>query len=111
LLDVVVGLELRIALDQAQKSARRLAERRLGGTGLGRSRRGDGGVARLHHLGERLLLVAHGVLHDLHQVGNEIVAALELDVDLAPRRLRLVAAADQAVVDGDRPQRDQDDDA
>ena len=39
------------------------------------------------------------------------MAALELHVDLAPRRLRLVPAADQPVVDGDQPQADQDDEA
>jgi hypothetical protein len=39
------------------------------------------------------------------------VAALELHVDLAPRRLRLVPATDQSVVDGDQPEADQDDDS
>ena len=81
----------------------------LGGARLRRTRGGHGCVACLGHLGEGLLLVS--VPHHLHEIGNEIVAALQLHVDLAPGRLPLVAAADQAVVGGHQPQPDSDDDA
>ena len=58
----------------------------------------DGGGARLGDVGERLLLVGHVVLDGLDQVGDEVVAALELHVDLAPGVVHLVAALHQAVV-------------
>ena len=44
-------------------------------------------------------------LDGLDEVGDEVDAALELDVDLRPRVLDLVAPADQAVVRGDEVDR------
>jgi hypothetical protein len=49
-------------------------------------------------------------LDRLDQVRDQVVAPLELDVDLRPRRLHLVALADQLVVGRDRPD-SQDDEA
>jgi len=72
----------------------------------------DGGGARLGDLGQRLLLVGHVVLDGLDEVGDEVVPALELHVDLAPGVVDLVAPAHQAVVDAgeDDPQDDEDHD-
>src|SRR5262249_53196519 len=46
----------------------------------------------------------------LDQVRNQVVAALELHVDLREGVLEAVAQRHQAVVDGDRPDREGDDD-
>ena len=49
-------------------------------------------------------------LDRLDEVRDQVMAALQLDVDLAPRLLHQVAELDQAVVDADRPQDEQHDD-
>ena len=51
---------------------------------------------------EGLLLVRGVALDRLHQVRDQVVAPLELDVDLRPGVLHLVAQADEPVVDADR---------
>jgi len=48
-------------------------------------------------------------LHGLDQVGDEVVAPLELGVDVGPRLIRADAQADQGVVETDGDQDDQDD--
>ena len=48
---------------------------------------------------QRFLLEIHVVLDHLDQVGNEVVAALELDVDLAPAVLDLVLAGGKPVIE------------
>src|SRR5258706_39645 len=68
----------------------------------GRGARGDDAL-------ERALLVLRVALDRLHEVGDQVVAALELHVDLGPRVLGLVPAADQAVVHPGHRQ-DEDDD-
>src|SRR5262249_11276495 len=57
---------------------------------------------------QRLLLVGHVVLHHLDQVGNEVMAALQLDVDLLPGVAHLVADSDQPVVEQDDDEGDND---
>ena len=73
----------KVDVDETEQAARRDGQCCLGRACLsGIAARRHRGVAGLDHLGERLLLVAHGVLHDLDEVRDEIVAPLELDVDL-----------------------------
>jgi hypothetical protein len=55
--------------------------------------------------------VLHVSLGGFHQVGNQIVAARQLHIDLGERILIGVAAADQSVVDGNEKEDDQDNDA
>ena len=50
---------------------------------------------------ERLALVFDVALYGLHQIGNQIVAACELHVDLRERVLYAVAQGDQPVVQAD----------
>ena len=85
---------------------RRVARRRSRGRGA-RLR----GIARLDHRLERLALVLDVALHRLDQVRNQVVAALELHVDLRERVLEAVAQRDQPVVDRDRPDDERDDDS
>ena len=60
---------------------------------------GGGGGARLDHGFERLALVAHVALHGLEHVGDEVGAALELDVDPRPALLAELPVLDEAVVE------------
>src|SRR4029077_6815861 len=52
----------------------------------------------------------HVALHGVDQVRDQVMAALQLDVDLGPRLLGSVSGRDQAVVGEDKPQQDQNDD-
>src|SRR5258706_6065463 len=106
-------LQVRVVLRHGEQAAQALAQHVLGRSDLGRVARG----ARRHSggpgVGDRLegaALVAHVALHRVDQVGDQVVAALELDVDLRPGFLRPVAGADQAVVREGQPQPDDDDD-
>src|SRR5574342_246033 len=109
---VGVGLEVRVGLGHRQEAGEHAGEGPLGAgegrhggrvAGAGRRRlgRGQGGVAGSHHRLQRLALELHVTLGGLDQVGDEVVAPLQLDVDLAEGVLVAVAAGDEAVVDGD----------
>jgi len=109
--DVLVRLEVGVALHHRDQAAHRLAELALGLPGLGGARRRHGPGARLAHPLEDLALVLHVALDGAHQVGDQVVAPLELHVDLRPRVPDLVPQPHQAVVEpgGDRDNRDHDD--
>ena len=96
-----------------EQLAQGTGELTLGGRRGGRGGRSDGGVAGLDDGVEGGLLVLGVTLDGLDQVGDQIVPALELHVDLRPGVLDLVAPADQAVVRRDQVddhQQDDDDD-
>src|SRR5947209_8263096 len=93
---VLVRLELRVGLDHREEPAERARQPRLrlrepahrlgAARGAGRALRGlHGARARRDDGIERLALVRHVTLGRLHQVGNEVVAALALDVGLRER--------------------------
>jgi hypothetical protein len=60
-------------------------------------------VARLDDRLEGLALVLEVPLGRLDEVGDEVVAALELDVDLRPALADVLPQADEAVKVGDEP--------
>ncbi len=45
-------------------------------------------------------------LYSFHQIGDEVLPPLELDVDLRPRIVRAIAEPDEPVVDRNDPQHD-----
>src|SRR6476660_7042862 len=109
--EVLVGLELRVRLGEGEQPAERLGEYALGG-GLAAGAvpgAGDGVVTGGDDGFERAALVRGVPAHRLDQVGDQRVAALELDVDLRPRGADLGAQPDEPVVRGDRPDHDGDD--
>jgi hypothetical protein len=85
--------------------------RRVAGLGgdflLGRHR----AVAGLDHGIQRLPLMAHVAFDGFDQVGNQIVAAFELHVDLSEGVLDAVPGDHQPVVDAHQPEREQEPDA
>ena len=58
-----------------------------------------------------LLLEAHVALDGVHEVRDQVVPALELDLDLGESLIDAESLLDQAVVDPDREDDQQDDDA
>ena len=110
---VLVGLELGVVLDDREQRAQRAGQRVLGGGLLGRAlgTGGHGGGAGVGDVGQDLLLEAHVALDRVHEVRDQVVTALELDLDLGERLVDAQALLDQAVVDPDRDDDQDDDDA
>jgi hypothetical protein len=74
------------------------------------ARCGDGTVAGLDNRIQRLLLMGSVAFHGLHQIGNEIVALLELHVDVGESLVGPAAQGDHGVVGRDQIDRDRGDD-
>ena len=72
--------------------------------------RRDRAGARVGHRLEGAALVSHVALHRVDQVRDQVVAPLQLDVDLRPGFLGPVPGRDQPVVGEDEPKDDEDDD-
>src|SRR6201999_4205865 len=89
--------------------AKRAGKLVLGGRDLRGSLRRDRGGARLDDVVERAALMRRIALHRLDQVRNQIVALLELHVDIGKRLVDALAQRNQAVV-GAEGEDDEDDD-
>lgn len=77
---------------------------RVGGIGSGGLGRGGGDIAGLDDGFEGFALVLEVAFRDLDEIGDEIVAALQLDVDLGERVFEAIAEGDEGVVDADGPE-------
>ena len=112
---VLVGFEVGVLLGDDHEAGEGAAEAGFGGKkafhrvaigGIG----GDGGsggggdVAGFDHGLERGALVLHVALGGLNEIRDEVVAALELDVDLGEGVFEAVAKGDKAVVDAGDPE-------
>ena len=118
---VLVGLEVGVLLGDDHEAGERAAEAGFSGEeafhrvtigGIGGDGGGGGGgdVAGFDHGLERGALVLHVALSGLDEVGDEIVTALELNIDLGEGVLEAIAKGDEAVVDaGDPKAGDQED--
>ncbi len=82
---------MRVILHHSQQTAQAAGELILGRDARGLIRRGDRAGPGLDDLGERVALELHITLDRFDQVGNQVMAAFELDVDLAPGIIDLVA--------------------
>src|SRR4030095_14959323 len=102
---VLVGAQRRVVLDHGDELAQGTRQLALGGDGLGYRGGGHGAAARVHHPFERIALELHGALYGCDQVGNQIMPALELHVDLLPGVLYLIAQGNAPVVRPDGPPR------
>src|SRR6185503_10343699 len=85
--EVLVRPQLWVALGDGEERTERARERGLGLRLVGGGRRLHGRAARPRHLFERRALVGRIALHGLDEVRDELVPALQLHVDVAPRRL------------------------
>ena len=118
---ILVGLEIGVLLGDDHEAGERATQAGLGreqafhgvaigGVGGGRLSGGGGDVARLDDGFERGALVLHVALGGFDEVGNEIVAALELHVDLSVGVFETVAQGDEGIVDAGDPEADDDHD-
>jgi len=108
LLEILVGLEVRIGLRECEHLAERAGQHVLRCRLLGRALGSDRGVPRLHHRLQRAALVGGVSLYRLDQVGDQVVAQLELHIDVGERLADPLPHGDELVVDHDDPQ-DEDD--
>ena len=76
---------------------------RVGGIGRGRLRRRCRDVAGLDHGFKRFALVLQVALGDLDQIRDEVVAALQLHIDLGEGILEAITEGDEAVVETGDP--------
>src|SRR6202162_3066575 len=111
-LHALVRLQVRVVLREGAEAGERLRQRvlLLGSVGDAAPRgggvapRGDGCVARRDDLLQRVMLELHLALDGGDQVWDQVVPALQLDVDLFPAVDHLVLQADEVVVAPDRPE-------
>ncbi len=108
-------LALRSGYDfgEREQRAQRRSQRVLGLPRRGRPadpHRSHRTAARLDHLLERLPLVLRVALDGFDQIADQIMASLELHLDVGPCRLRAIAQPDEAVVDAGEHEDHHDDD-
>ena len=113
LLEVRAGLELRVGLRHGEQAAEP-----LGDLGLGLLPVRGGGACGLDGVGagggdglEDRLLVGGVPLHRRDQVGDQVVPALQLDVDVTPRVGDQLPLGDEPVVGDDHVAHQSDEDA
>ena len=109
LLEVLGRAQLRVGLGDCEQPAERSAQRAFCLGDLRRALRAHRGRAGLRDGFEDARLVRRVALDALDEVRDQVVPALELDVDPAPALVDPVAPANHPVVDPDQEQ-DQDDD-
>src|SRR5262249_27528856 len=109
--EVLARLELRIGLGDGEKPAERLVEDALRLTRRRRSLSLLRSHARLRDRLERAALVRGVPLDRLHEIGNQVMAPLELHLDLRPGVVDTVTRPDEPVVDPDHPEDEQEDDS
>src|SRR5438128_4564595 len=102
--EVLIRLEIRISLGDGEQALQRPCQHALRLRLFGNSPGVHGHVACLNYALQRFLFMTRVAFDCLHQVGNEVVAALELHVNLRPGILGLYPLAHQAVVNADQPQ-------
>jgi len=103
LADIFARSQLRVLLHHNKEFGERIRQRTLLGGGILGSVCAHGCRPSLHHFLERILLKLHDPLHGVHQVGDQVVAALQLHVNLFPPVGHLIAQTDQAVIQNDHP--------
>ena len=90
-----IGVSLGHGEELAQRTGQHVVRFHLG-LGCGGT---HGGVARVDHGGKRVLLVFGVALDGLDQVRDQVVAALQLRVDVLPGVINAIALGDHVVVD------------
>ncbi len=98
------GFEVGVAFDVDHESAEGAGELGFGGAGFGGAFGAHGLCAGFGDGFECFALVAHVAFDGFDEVGDEVVAALELDINLRPGVIHVIAEVDEAVVDGDEPE-------
>src|SRR2546428_2064017 len=98
------GAKLRGSLGQGKQVLERAGEHAFGLALGSRALRGHGAVARVDDSLESALLVSGVALDRFHHVGDQVVAALELHINVGPGVIALHLKTNQAVVRADGKQ-------
>lgn len=104
---ILVGFELRVGFYRNAETPHEPAERLFGLgqiRGIAQLLRVERSRARPRNIFEQLLFVLHVPFDARDQIGNEVVPALELHINITPAFLRSVAQADEGVEDHDEPE-------
>jgi hypothetical protein len=109
--EFLVRLEFGIAFRHRQQSLERARELIFRLRSIRRRGRLDRLGAIFCNILKRTFFMESIAFHGLDQIGNQIVAAFELYVNVGPRRVRAHSQADQAVVHPHKHEADHDDKA
>src|SRR5882757_4048520 len=111
LLEIGVGLEVRIGLGQCDQLAQRARELVFGGGSLSGALRRHGGVAGPDHVVERAAFMRGIAFYSLDQIWNQVVSLFQLYVDIGEGLADPLTEGDKAVVCANREENENDDDA
>jgi hypothetical protein len=109
-LHVLVRVDLRVVLGKGEQPAERLRQLAFLSRRVSRPAGSHRSRAGLDDARQRVPFEFHDAFHGVDQVRDQVVAPLQLDVDLPPAVGRLVAQADQPVVGANHPEGDEHDD-
>src|SRR5712692_561950 len=101
------GAELRIGFGEREEAFQRAGEHVFRLCLVGGRGGSHGAVACIDDAFERVLLVRGVAFHGLDEIGDQVVAALELHVDISPGVVALNFQAHQAVVHADEEDNEQ----
>src|SRR5664280_872201 len=105
-LELLRGAQLRVSLGHRKQPAQGVGELSLGFALLRRSGGGHGRTAIFGDVLEGPLFVRGVALHGFHQVGDKVVAAFQLHVDIGPGVVGADLQLHQTVVNADQRERD-----
>src|SRR5262249_41450019 len=111
LLEGLGCLQGRVGFRKRKQLPPRPGENIFGGELLLRRRGNHGRIAPRTHGFEGPALVRGVTFHRFDQIGNEVMALLELHIDVGKGLIGSLPHGNKAVVDTDRPKHDDDDDA
>src|SRR5262249_45698531 len=111
---ILVGLQVRVTLSDAEEFAQRTSHQEIGLRLLSDGCRIHRSCTRLGQRDQSLALMLHVAFHSLDQIRDFIVSLLQQDINVGPRAIIVIPQAYQFVVDDDgvnrepnHPQRDQ----
>ncbi len=102
------GAELRVGFGEREQAFQRAGQHVFGLGLVGRAGGAHGAIAGVDDGFKSAFLVAGVALDGLDEVGDEVVAPLELDVDVSPGVVRGDLETNQAVIHPDQDENDQD---
>ena len=105
------GAELRIGFGKGKEAFERAGEHVFGCGLVGGASGGHGAIAGVDNSFESAFFMAGVAFDGFDEIGNQVVAALELNINVGPGVVALDFQADQAVVhaDAEKHQQDKDD--
>ena len=104
MLEIGIGFEVGISFGNHHELAKRLRELAFSSSLGGGSGCGLGCIAPFDDVLERFFFVASVAFDGLDEIGHQVLALLQLHVDVGEGLFAALAHADQAIVGPDQPQ-------